>query len=143
VASIHTLVLRLRVMVSRPRLDHDLALGADPFARPALALRATQLLRPKCRRWLASALERLIAEADRGEPTLSAAVPFRRDQVQRARGTLLALAQVLRGAEPVSARGVAMTWELLSDPGSPLYAATDPDALHERAEDAREELVNV
>ena len=37
------LALRLRVIVGRDGLDHQLAEGADPHTSPALRLRAAQL----------------------------------------------------------------------------------------------------
>jgi hypothetical protein len=140
--SIGSVALRLRVMLAQPELNRDLAAGLDPRADPALSLRASQLLRPKRRRSLASALERLVAEADRGQRGFTAAVPIYRDQVEMARGTLLSLADALRNAEEVHPQGVAMAWELVSDPYSPLYVRTAAGALHLRAEDARHRLLN-
>ena len=86
--------LSLRVFVWRSRLDYELAAGADPGARPALALRAAQLVHPRHRRKAAACVERLVEEfdADRGW-WFSAAIPFLRDQVAEARGTLLWLAE--------------------------------------------------
>jgi hypothetical protein len=106
----------------RGRLDAQLAAGLDPQSDPALALRARQLIRARSRRRLARSVEHLVEEVDADRNWwLSAAVPFLRDQVVAARGTLTALAGALRDAEPISPRGVAITSRLITDPASPLY----------------------
>jgi hypothetical protein len=134
--------LKLRVLAMRTRLDEELAAGVDPNSGPALALRAAQLLRPRYRRRLAAAVEHLVDEVDaHWGPRLSSAVPFRHDQVAEARGTLLSLAQVLRASEGVQPRGVAMVWQLLSDPASPLYLRTARGALEGQVQAALDSLV--
>lgn len=130
--------LSLRVFVWRSRLDYELAAGADPGARPALALRAAQLVHPRHRRKAAACVERLVEEfdADRGW-WFSAAIPFLRDQVAEARGTLLWLAEALRAAERVEPRGMALLSQLLCDPASsPLYVRTARGALRLKAQTA-------
>jgi hypothetical protein len=136
--------LKLRVFIRRTRLDEELAEGIDPGSRPALALRAIQLVRPRYRRRLAGSVERIVADfdADRGF-WLSAAVPFLRDQVAEARGTLLALANALRTAERVHPRGVALVSRLLLDPASsPLYVRSARGALQLKAQAALDCLLS-
>jgi hypothetical protein len=134
--------LRLRVMLSRPRLDAELAAGVDPHSTAKLELRAAQLLRPRYRRGLAAALEQVIKMVDAPRrPGLSSAVPVLRGQVAQARTTVLSLAQVLRASESVHPRGVAMVWRLLSDPASPLYFSTESGALERQAQVALDCLV--
>jgi hypothetical protein len=135
-------VLRLRVWLSRPRLDAELAAGADPHGTAMLERRATQLLRPRYRRSLAAALEQVIKMIDAPRhPGVSSAVPVLRGQVAQARATVLSLAQVLRASESVHPRGVAMVWRLLSDPASPLYFSTESGALERQAQVALDCLV--
>ena len=124
----------LRAVLLRGRLDAQLAAGLDPQSDPALALRAKQLIHARNRRRLARSVEHLVeeVEADRNW-WLSAAVPFLRDQVVEARGTLVALAGALRDAEPINPRGVAMTLRLITDPASPLYVRTATGALQLQA----------
>jgi hypothetical protein len=135
--------LSLRVFVWRSRLDEELAAGADPGARPALALRAAQLVSPRHRRQAAACVERLVEDfdADRGW-WFSAAIPFLRDQVAEARGTLLSLAEAVRVAERVEPRGMALLSKLLRHPASsPLYVRTAHGALQLRAQTALAYLV--
>jgi hypothetical protein len=52
----------------------------------------------------------------------------RRD-VLAARPVIVALGRRLRGTEPVTARGMAMLGELLSEPTSPFYRPGEPGDL--------------
>jgi hypothetical protein len=132
----------LRAVLFRGRLDAQLAAGLDPQSDPALALRARQLIRARSRRRLARSVEHLVEEVDADRNWwLSAAVPFLRDQVVAARGTLTALAGALRDAEPISPRGVAITSRLITDPASPLYVRTAPGALQLQATAALDALL--
>jgi hypothetical protein len=134
--------LRPVMFAFRGRLDQELASGAKPSSSYLLAVRADQLLRPRYRRRLAAAVEHLVDEFDahRGY-WFSAAVPFLRDQVAEARGTLQAVAGALRDAQPVQARGVAMVARFMMDPESPLYVRTARGALQLRAHAALEYLL--
>lgn len=128
-------VLRVIAPLTAFWLDRELASGADPCARPILAIRARRLANARYRRCVARSVERLVSDfdSDRGW-WLSAAIPFSRSQVGEARETLLIIASVLRTAEWVAPRGVAMVLELLKDPDrSPLYVPSGPGALQLRA----------
>src|SRR5215210_1809455 len=118
-------IRRLRVRLSHWALDAMLAAGFDSAGDPALALRAEQLGSPRHRRLLASWLERLARDAGAAGPgALASAAPIAREQVVEARESLLTAAQLLRGSEQVSPRGIAMIEQLLRDAGSALYADT-------------------
>lgn len=128
-------VLRVAAALTAFWLDRELASGADPSARPVLATRARRLASARYRRCVARSVERLVSDfdAERGW-WLSAAIPFSRNQVGEARETLLITASVLRTAERVAPRGVAMVLELLKDPDrSPLYVPSAPGTLQLRA----------
>jgi hypothetical protein len=133
--------LKLRVLLTRSRLDAELADGVDPHSTAMLELRATQLQRPRYRRQLAAALDERLIAALRGPRLPSSAVPVVRDQISEASGTLLSLAQVLRASESVHPRGIAMVLRLLSDGDSPLYHRTVPGALERQARLALDCLV--
>jgi hypothetical protein len=60
---------------------------------------------------------------------LSAAVRPHRREVIAARTVLTTLSRRLRGAEPVSAQGVALLELLLTDGTGPLYLPAEPGAL--------------
>lgn len=136
-AGIVALARRIRVAACHWQLDEEIAAGVDPGARPELRVRAAQLVRPRHRRWLARCAERLVAEYDAGAGwRLTASVPFVRDQVGEARGTLLELAALLRSDAPVDARGVALLSQLLSDSSSPIYVRTANGALQLKAQAA-------
>lgn len=125
--------LRLRVWRRQPELDEALARGAYAGDSPELGLRARQLASPKHRVRLAREIERLVSLADRapgppgGEARLAGTVlPVRRAEVRGSRSLLLRLAQRLGDDRPVDPQGLAQTWRLLSDSGSPLYVDSGP-----------------
>jgi hypothetical protein len=104
------------------------------FARAARRLTKT---RP--RRRLAAGLERAVETAERPTRAITAAVPVQRLAVLACRADLLALAERLRGPEPVYAQGVALISELLGNADSPLYqAGGDLSAAIEAAASALE-----
>ena len=111
--------LRLRVLISRDDLDHQLARGADPLGSGALSLRAEQLSRGRTR--LADRIERVLEDARTPAPPFTAVVPVRRAQVLVCADDLLALARRLSDDQPVDVQGVAQAAILLSDGASPLY----------------------
>jgi len=114
-------ILRLRVYMTRPWLDRQLAAGVV-HASAALELRARQLTSPRTRRQLASALRGIVEYAERigSRPTFSAVVIERR-AVSGGRHAILGLAERLEGAEPVSARGVTLVRRFLTDGLGPLF----------------------
>jgi hypothetical protein len=134
--------LWLRVRLSPWPLDAELAAGIDPASDPALALRAAQLCSPRHRRRLASWVERLARQSESDPaPGLSSAVPRVGERVVEARDSLVRIAAVLRGPEPVSPRGVAMLQRLLTDARSALYTDTANGAVELQVRAALEGLV--
>jgi len=118
---------RLRVALHGARLDAELAAGADPASSEELFARAALLLRR--RRAYARSLRRAI----RG----GTGVPVARAAVLEAAPALLALADDLDEVPAPDPRGVALTVQLLSDGGGPLYRPWAPGELYEAAEGAR------
>ncbi len=130
--------LRLRVALMRGRLDAALRDGEEPYESRELSLRAGQLTRRRRRLWLAAALERAVAAADR--PRGGASVPVHRNAVREARTELLRLAGELAEREHPSPRGVLLATGLLSDGGGPLYRPSSRGALAQAASHARRAL---
>jgi hypothetical protein len=95
--------------------------------KPSLrfAWHAHRLTRDRTRRRLATGLERAVAAAQLPPESLTAAVPLQRRAVIDCRDELLALAERLRGPEPVYAQGVALVSELLRNADSPLYQSRE------------------
>jgi hypothetical protein len=114
-----SLRLRLRVRTQSTALDNELARGASPMQSRALALRARQLVEPKRRERLASALESLCEHAQR--TSSMSIVPLPRGEITQAGAWLLALAQRLRDPRPIYAGGAAMISVLLHDGTGPAY----------------------
>jgi hypothetical protein len=117
-----SLILRVRVSTQSTALDNELARGASPMHSRELALRARQLVEPKRRERLASALESLCEHAQRASSTTSI-VPLPRREITEAGASLLALAQRLRDPAPIYAGGAAMISVLLRDGTGPVYTA--------------------
>jgi hypothetical protein len=119
--------VRLSVLLHRLTLDRELAAGVDPHSSPQLTLRAAQLTGTRNRRRLADGLERLLADARRPGVLSSAIRP--RASLMRSEAVLEALQRRLRSDERLAPQGLAILRRLLTDMGSPLYAATDSDEL--------------
>ena len=140
-AAIRNLALRCRVRLVHWELDERLARGVDSSIDLALQARAEQLVSIRHRRSIAAAIERIVDEADAApRPTLSI-VRTARDQVAEARTPLLFLAHVLRHAEPIGPRGVAIIDRLLTDGRSVLYVGGVRGAVALRVQFALECLV--
>ena len=129
----------IAVLVARRRLDYELAEGGHPESSPELALRARQLQRPRTRRSLASAIERLV-QAARGRDVMSAIVAPRRDEVLGAREPLLELAARLRAPAPAAPRGVALAELLLVHPTSPVHCSHTARTVEDWVAEARAAL---
>lgn len=120
------LALRLRVHLTRGRLDRQLASGRLCESTAALALRARQLGDPRQRREVARDLRGIVDYVDRvGASRVISAVVIDRRAVRDGRPAILGLAQRLEDAAPVSFRGVALTRVLITDGLSPLF---NPDS---------------
>ena len=119
--------LRLRVAVTRGRLDRQIAAGRPCEATPPLALRARQLTETDNRTELARELRRVVRSCP--APPRNA---IDRTRLAAGREALQGLAEGLDGSGPVSARGIALVQALLTDGvGSPLFSLwCEPTAVH-------------
>jgi hypothetical protein len=139
---VRNLALRLWARCVHWKVDERLAAGIDPATDRVLTARAAQLLSVRHRRRLAAGIERIVAEADAApHPAFSAVVGTARDQVVEARTSLLFLAHVLRHADPIGARGVAIVDRLMTDGRSVLYRGGVRGAVALRVQTALDCLV--
>ncbi len=116
------MALRLRVYVSRGRLDRQIAAGCPCESTAALALRARQLTQPRTRQQIARDLRGVVAYVDHlGSRRMLTAVMIERRAVRTGKQPILGLAERLEGSAPVSPRGVVLARTLLTDGLSPLF----------------------
>jgi hypothetical protein len=132
--------VRLRARLQGWRLDRRLAAGEQPWLRPELRWRAAELTSRRQRRKLAEEIDALMESATRPPHPLGAAVPLDRAGVRACGELLRELADELRQAEQIEARGVALVRQLLRDGGSALYAPEAEGALESAIRHARAAL---
>ncbi len=114
--------LRLKVFVTRGKLDRQIAVGHRYEATDALALRVRQLTDQSTRRQIARELRGVVDYVDNREPgPVISSVVIEPAAVRAGRESILGLAERLEATAPVSARGVVFAWALLTDGISPLY----------------------
>jgi hypothetical protein len=121
------------------RLDSALAAGTSPATSAPMAIRARALVGTENRRGLAASLRRT-AGGGCGRQAFGFRVTPSRSQIAEARPDVERLARRLAGADPVSARGVALTQGLLSDGAGPLCWAQSPESLRARLREALDAL---
>lgn len=133
--------LRIRTALRRTELTRALADGAEPDARPELALRAAQLTSDRSRRALARTLGRTIAETYKPAMTRSRAVIIRRDAVLDAEDAINTMIERLGSSKPVQAQGMALAERILTNADhSPLYNPGEPGSLGRAIKGATEAL---
>jgi hypothetical protein len=116
------LLLRLRVYLTRGRLDRRIAAGLPCGSTPALALRARQLSHPSTLRQIADQLRGIVGYVDRlGSRRTVSAVVVERAAVRSGRHAILGLAERLEGTAPTSPKGIALAQVLLTDGLSPMF----------------------
>jgi hypothetical protein len=125
-------LLRIRVIIRRRRLDALIARGWVPAVDPALELRASQLARPAVRATLARALRRSMRAVDerpRGG-WLGSRVPVAARSVRQCMPELSDLARALTDIR-AGVQGVAIVSMLVTDGASPLYTSDAPQRLRD------------
>ncbi len=117
-----TKALRLKVFLTRGRLDRRIADGSRYEATDALALRVRQLTGEGNRRRVANELRGVVDWVDDCETgAFMSSVVIDRAAVRGGREAILGLAERLEAMDPVSARGVVLARALVTDGLSPLY----------------------
>lgn len=131
---------RLTARLRSGRLDQALAGGISPETTASLALRARRLARLSCRREIAESLLRVTRDTCRGVQPSRARISPRRAQVSAAANELIRLAEALATPGPVSARGVAQAFILLTDGTGPMYNVNSTANLQAHAAAAASNL---
>jgi hypothetical protein len=128
--------LRLRAL--RAAADRQLLRGvAKPYSE-FLAWRAGELAEDSWRRRVERPLRRLVRSLERR--TLPGASPVNRVAGRRHLEALREILERLDDPAPVGARGVLLTHDLLTSPGSPLYAREREAAFPRTLREIRREL---
>jgi hypothetical protein len=128
-----SLAVWLSVATKRHAITEELSAGADPNSSAARALRASQLVSRRSRRQMARALRRSLDEAHRPALGRGYVVIIRRGAVLQAEDAISAMIRRLAAPEPVTVRGMALIYQMLTDgASSPLYKAAEAGALTRR-----------
>ncbi|HXD55264.1 MAG TPA: hypothetical protein VN618_10965 [Solirubrobacteraceae bacterium] len=133
--------LRLKVRLTRGRLERRIAAGEPRGSSPELALREAQLTDPRSQRRIARDLRRVVAYADahRSGRAISSVVIDAR-MVRRGRWAIVELAEQLERAGKVDPRGVVLARELLTDGSGPLFNRHADRTVARAARDVRDAL---
>jgi len=137
-----TIALRLKVFLTRVKLDRAIADGSSDEASNSLALRVEQLTGSRTRGRIASELRAVVEYADRRDsvsPRLTA-VMIEPAAVRAGREAILGLAERLQSTTPLSARGVVLARALLTDGRSPLFNALSERTVIEAAFEVQDAL---
>jgi hypothetical protein len=136
-----SLMLRLRVCVTRGTLDREIAAGRVYESSPALALRARQLVEPATRRQIARSLRDIVAYVERSASRrVFSAVVLEPTAVRRAHHSILGLAERLEGPARVHPAGVARAQVLITDGLSPLFNKNSPRTVTQAIYDVQDAL---
>jgi hypothetical protein len=115
--------MRLKVFLTRVKLDRAIADESPYEATSALAVRVEQLTAHTTRRRIASELRAVVDYADRNDsPPRLSAVMIEPAAVRAGREAILGLAERLQSTAPLSARGVVLARALLTEGHSPLFS---------------------
>jgi hypothetical protein len=134
--------MRLRVFLTRGKLDRTIA-GERPFeVTRALALRIEQLTADTTRGRIANQLRAVVDYADRNDrPSRRlSAVMIEPAAVRAGREAILGLAERLQSTEPLSARGVVLARGLLTDGHGPLFNPSSEQTVVEAVFDVQDAL---
>jgi hypothetical protein len=133
--------LRLKVFVTRGRLDRQITAGHRCEGVAELELRARQLTDPRTQRELAHNLRRIIDYVDRrGSRRFISSVITEPAAVRRGRRAILDLAEQLERAAPVNPRGVVLAHTLITDGLSPLFNPHSERTVTEAANEVQDAL---
>lgn len=133
--------LRLKVFVTRGRLDRQLAAGHPYEGVAELALRARQLTDPRAQREIARNLRGIVDYVERrGSRRVISSVVIEPGAVRRGRLAILELAGQLERAAAVNPRGIVLARTLITDGLSPLFNPHSEQTVTEAAHDVQEAL---
>lgn len=123
------LSLRVRVSVTRRRLDREIAGSAEIAESPARSLRAEQLTHPSTRRGIAAMLANILDAAAERRTDQYSPVIVEHEAVLEARAEILALIALLRSGAPLTPRAVALAALLAGHPDSPMVSRSSAETL--------------
>ena len=132
-----TLGLRARVFFSSGRLTRQLADGVAPVVSRELALRSRQITDGRTLSLLAATIDDLLAQAEGARAIFNAQPRIDPAKLTLARVPLVDLAERLRIPEPVTPRGMALVFLLLTDPAAALHGLCGAGELAEALVEAR------
>jgi hypothetical protein len=133
--------LRLKVYLTRGRLDRQIGAGHRCEASPELALRAKHLTDPRRQRKIARNLRGVLRYADRREGRRGiSSVVILPEAVRGGRRAICELAEQLERAAAVNPRGVVLAQSLLTDGTSPLFNPHSERTVAEAMKEVREAL---
>lgn len=135
--------LRLKLFLTRGKLDRQLAVGGSCEATDALALRVQQLTDPSMRRRIAGELRGVVEYVDNHESgrVVLSSVVIEPAAVRAGRETILGLAERMEAMDsPVRARGVVLARALLTEGISPLYNPYSERTVSEAVFDVQDAL---
>ena len=136
-ASGPSLSLRLRVCLTRGKLDREIGSGC-PCESPTLALRARQLTHASTRQQIARDLREIVEYVDRTGPRpIDTAVVIEPAAVRVGREAILGLAQWLEGSAAVQPAGIVLAQRFLTNGLGPM---SDPNSERTVAEAVGEVL---
>lgn len=136
-----TLKLRLKVYMTRSRLDRQISVEHRCEGSPEIRLRARQLADPRTQQGIARNLRRIIRYVDRRRSRGSiSSVIIEPAAVWQGRQAILDLAEQLERGDPVRPRGVVLAQVLLTDAISPLSNPHSEQTVTEAAREVREAL---
>ena len=134
--------LRLKVFLTRGKLDRKLAAGGSREATDELALRVRQLTDPGMRRQIAAELRGVVEYVDNRESGVAfSSVVIEPSAVMFGRESILGLAERIEAMDcPVRARGVVLARALLTEGISPLYNPYSEQTVSEAVFDVQDAL---
>ncbi len=137
-----SVALRLKVLLTRGKLDRKLAAGGSCEPTDALALRVQQLTDRGMRRRIASELRGVVDYVDNRESgAVISSVVIEPAAVRAGREMILGLAERMEAMDsPVRARGVVLARALLIDGTSPLYNPYSERTVGEAVFDVQDAL---
>jgi hypothetical protein len=133
--------LRLKVYLTRRRLDRQIAAGYSGDAAAELTLRAKHLTNPRTQRQIARNLRGVIHYVDGKKPHrgISSVIIMPR-AVRTGRRAICELAEQLERGGPVNPRGIVLAQSLLTDGVSPLFNPYCEQTVAEATRKAQEAL---
>jgi hypothetical protein len=127
---------RIRLRLHRRVLDREIAAGAPVHTDPARALRALQLTGATERLRVAASLGNILEAADERHADQASHVRLNHADVLAARPGIVALIEVLRSEQTVTARGIALARLLTEERGSPMLCESSGRTVQQAVSEA-------